>query len=91
MPFPLTRPKRPEFPSVGDLPNLSKEDAEQALTALRVLVKHELADVYTSAGSHDTRWNVWLELTRRRVPLQEWAAQWIQAWHGTPPTGGEAA
>ena len=83
MPLPLRIPRipfmqhRPEFPSVADLPNLSPADAEWALTALRALVKAELADVYSSAGSQDTRWNVWLNVTWRRVPLGEWAAQWI--------------
>ena len=86
--------RRPEFPSVADLPNLSREDAQRALAALRILVDAELAGVYSSAGSYDTRWNVWLNLTWRRVPLQEWAADWIETWHNNQPnpsTGGDAA
>ncbi len=82
---------RPTFPTHKDLCNLSRDDAETALAALRVLVARELASVYTSAGSNDTRWNVWMELTRRRIPLQEWAAQWIETWNANPPTGGDAA
>lgn len=69
--------RRPEFPSTDDLCNLSLDDARAALVALRALIDAELADVYSSAGSHDTRWNVWLTISRRRVPLPEWAAQWI--------------
>ena len=94
MPFPRHIPrlhKRPEFPSTDDLCNLSHDDAVLALAALRVLVDAELIDVYTSAGSHDTRWNCWLTLTRKRVPLPEWAAQWIETWRNTPPSGGDAA
>ena len=81
---------RPEFPGVTDLPNLSRDDAQRALEALRRLERAELADVYSSAGSNDTRWNVWINLSWRRVPLQEWAAQWL-AEQDTTPTGGDAA
>lgn len=103
MPFPCMphQQKRPEFPSTDDLCNLSLDEARQALAALRVLVDLELADVYTSAGSNDTRWNVWLNVTRRRVPLPEWAAEWVETWYSgrspddTPPDdgpdGGDAA
>lgn len=79
------QPARPDFPSTDDLCNLSLDDAQLALDALRILVKMELADVYTSAGSNDTRWNVWLNITGRRVPLPEWAAEWCETWHRTTP------
>ncbi len=83
---------RPEFPSTDDLCNLSIDDARRALAALRVLVDHELVDVYSSAGSNDTRWNVWSNIRWCRIPLPEWAAEWVQAWHeNIPPTGGDAA
>ncbi len=83
---------RPTFPSHKDLTNLSRDDAETALAALRVLVARELASVYTSAGSNETRWNVWMELTRRRIPLAEWATTWLETWReNTPPPGGDAA
>jgi hypothetical protein len=98
MPFPLRIPRipfmqqRPEFPSVADLPNLSPADATRALAALRCLVDAEQADVYSSAGSHDTRWNVWDNAAWRRVPLGEWATQWLAEHDGdsTPPGGGAA-
>ena len=96
-PFPPKQPKRPEFPSTDDLCNLSLDDARLALDALRVLVKLELVDVYSSAGSNDTRWNVWSNVTRKRTPLPEWAAAWLETWYNTtPPTdngpdGGDAA
>lgn len=83
--------RRPSFPTHEHLTHLSRDDAERALSALRVLVKHDLADVYSSAGSNDTRWNVWMHLTRRRIPLAEWATQWLATWHSNPPTGGDAA
>ena len=88
---------RPEFPSTDDLCNLSLDDARLALAALRVLVDCELADVYSSAGSNDTRWNVWLNVTKKRTPLPEWAAAWVETWYSTatpmPPIddGGDAA
>lgn len=83
--------RRPTFPTHENLTHLSRDDAERALSALRVLVKHELASVYTGAGSHDTRWYVWMNLTRRRVPLEEWATVWLETWYSNPPTGGDAA
>jgi hypothetical protein len=82
---------RPEFPSVADLSNLAPADAERALSALRVLVKSELVDVYSSAGSDDTRWIVWSNIRWCRIPLQQWAAEWVKTWHETPPEGGDAA
>ena len=95
IPFIPQQQKRPEFPSVADLPNLSPEDAQRALAALRVLVKSELMDVYSSAGSNDTRWNIWSNIRWCRIPLQQWAVEWIEAWHqNIPPTGdgsGDAA
>ena len=100
MPFPRiripgipTQQKRPEFPSTDDLCNLSLDDAKRALAALRVLVDADLADVYSSAGSDDTRWNVWSNIQWKRTPLPEWAAQWVEAWHQNipPDDGGTAA
>ncbi len=82
---------RPEFPLVADLPNLAPEDAQRALDALRTLVRAELVDVYSSAGSNDTRWNVWSNIQWRRIPLPEWAAQWLADQDTTPPDGGQAA
>jgi hypothetical protein len=68
---------RPEFPSVSDLPQLSPADAERVLAALRVLVENDLMDVYSSSGSNDTRWNVWSNIRWCRIPLQQWAAEWL--------------
>ncbi len=94
MPFPRIpgipfMQRRPEFPSIAALPNLSPEDAARALAALRVLVEHELMDVYSSAGSNDTRWNVWSNIRWCRIPLQEWCAEWLTSLHGRD--GGDAA
>ena len=50
--------RRPTFPTHEHLTHLSRDDAERALSALRVLVKHDLLEVYTSAGSHDRDWQV---------------------------------
>lgn len=79
---------RPEFPSAADLPNLSPDDAQRALAVLRTLVANDLADVYSSAGSHDTRWNVWSNIRWCRIPLQEWAAEWLTSQDG--PEGSAA-
>lgn len=83
--------KRPTFPDHRNLTHLSRDDAETALAALRVLVKRDLATVYTGAGSHDLRWYVFLNLSMRRLTLAEWAEQWLATWHNNPPTGGDAA
>ena len=89
MPLFRKTPSRPTFPNVADLLNLAPADAERALAALRALVTAELADVYSSAGSDDTRWNVWLNVTWRRVPLRQWAAEWLVSQEPEGP--GDAA
>lgn len=80
MPFPQ------EFPDHRALTNLSRDEAERALAALRLFVLNGIASVYTSAGSRGQSWQVWLEISRRRMPLPEWAAHWLEM-HGdiTPP------
>ena len=84
--------RRPRFPSHESLTHLSRDDAERALSALRVLCKHELLEVYTSAGSHDRDWQVWSNVRQVRIPLAEWATQWLATWYSNPPTdGGDAA
>jgi hypothetical protein len=71
---------KPEFPTREDLPALSGEEAEAALTELQWLVAQDLTDVYTQPFrdvGERYRWNVWLghELVRGglRIDLQEWA------------------
>lgn len=75
------------FPPVKDLrrdlPDLSLIEANRALEALRRMISIDIASVYTPAGSHGTRWNVWLDVTRRRLTLAEWAAEWL-AKHPAP-------
>lgn len=85
--------RRPSFPTHEHLTHLSRDDAERALSALRVLVKYELADVYTSAGSHDRDWMVWSNIRWRRFTLAEWCAEWLTSLHGREggPEGGDAA
>ena len=68
---------RVEFPSAADIPALASADAQAALDALHRLAAADLVTVYTAAGSHGTRWQVWSELQGRRFTLSEWAAQWI--------------
>ena len=75
------RTHRPTFPDHRNLTNLSRDDAERALTVLRALVASDLANIYTSAGSNDTHWQVWNEITRRRTPLAEWAADLLACVH----------
>lgn len=82
---------RPTFPDYRNLTNLSRDDEERALAALRTLVDADLATVYTAAGSNDTRWNVWSETQRRRIPLAQWAAEWLAAQDHLSPLGGDAA
>ena len=67
---------RMAFPTADDLCNLSLDDANDALVALRVLAESDLVTVYTSAGSNGTRWQVWSNLQWRRFPLADWASRW---------------
>lgn len=80
------------LPSVDALrlavPGLDTVTAHRALSALRALVHSELATVYSPAGSHGTRYNVWLEVSWRRLTLAEWVAEWLAAQE---PSGGDAA
>ena len=78
---------RVTFPSAADIPALASADAQAALDALHRLAAADLVTVYTAAGSHDTRWQVWSELQGRRFTLAEWAAQWLtyrDAYDGEP-------
>ena len=68
---------RVEFPAAADIPALASADAQAALDALQRLWVSGLVTVYTAAGSHGTRWQVWSNLQWRRFTLSEWAAQWI--------------
>ena len=81
--------ERPTFPAtkdlLKDLPDLPSAEAERALDALRRMISVDIASVYTSAGSHDTSWQVWLEVTRRRLTLAAWASEWL-AKHPKPTT-----
>lgn len=64
------------FPSTDDLCNLSLDDANDALAALRVLAESDLVTVSKSADSDGTRWNVSSKLQGQRFELADWAAQW---------------
>ena len=81
---------RPEFPSVADLPTLAPEDAQRVLDALRKLEQAELVDVYSSSGSDDTKWNVWSNIRWCRIPLPEWAAEWLATQESDSPDSKEA-
>lgn len=82
----------PAFPSWCDLPDIPKDAARRALSALHTLVRAELATVYSPAGSHGTRWNVWLEVTCRRLTLAEWTREWLASQTPeTPENGGDVA
>lgn len=90
----LRKPKQSEFPRVADLaamPGVDAYDASRALSALYALCCADLAKVYIPAGWHGThpqRWNVWLEITARRVELTAWVAEWLASQE---PSGGDAA
>ena len=79
---------RPVFPTVDDLPGVDRYDAARALAALYRLRQMGLAKVYTSAGSNDTHWNAWLEITARRVEVRAWVREWLASQE---PDGPEAA
>jgi hypothetical protein len=71
-------PVFPDFPERADLPHLSDQEAEAALTLLRSLVAQDQATVYTRPYTPEgerPRWNVW-DMTSgkgRRVELEPWA------------------
>lgn len=85
-------PRRPTFPTASDLPHLTPAEARAALEQLRRICKRGAAEVYTAAGSHDTRWNVWLPRTNQRIELQRWASEWLVTWRkpGSPDDDGGA-
>jgi hypothetical protein len=69
---------KPEFPGLADLPHLSDQEAEAALSLLRLMVAHDQADVYTQPFTPEgarPRWNVWDTTSGqgRRVELETWA------------------
>lgn len=83
------------FPTWRDLAPVipSRDEVERALEQLRQVVEAGLADIYTAAGSHGDRWNIWFErpawrLPEQRVELLEWATVWLDVQR--PPAGGDA-
>ncbi len=85
----LRIPGSPAFPTWRDLSEIRKDDARAALNAFQALVHTDMATVYTAAGSHGTRWNVWLEASRSRQTLAEWARDWLAGQN--PENSGGAA
>jgi hypothetical protein len=72
---------QPDFPTAADLPSLTTEEADEALSLLRLMMGYQLAEVYTQPVPDPVTgrrfFNVWLteRLVRggRRVELREWA------------------
>ena len=77
------------FPRPKDLPGIPPDEAMRALDALRRMTVIDVASVYTSAGSHGTRWQVWLDVTHRRLTLTEWADEWLRK-HPRPAISGQS-
>ncbi len=100
-------PRKNEFPAIADAvdetatPPADAYDASRALSALWALCCAGLAKVYIPAGWHEAsgarpqRWNVWLEITARRVELTAWVREWLATQEPetpeTPENGGDAA
>lgn len=97
MPFP--RPRKADFPTVDDLPDLECYDAARILSVLWRLCHAQVAEVYTrpyAPQDERPRWNVWLEITQRRVELATWAREWLASQEleeegSDSPEGGDAA
>ena len=83
------RPDPKPFPQSKDLPGVPPAEAERALDALRRMTVIDIASVYTAHGSYGTRWQVWLDITQRRLTLAEWADEWLTKH--PRPTIGEGA
>lgn len=81
----MPRLRKADFPAVGDLadvPGVDAYDAVRALSVLWRLCRDGLAKVYIPAGFHGNgtdpqHWNVWLEITARRVELRAWVREWL--------------
>lgn len=93
----MPRPRKEDFPAVADAvdatatPPIDAYDASRALSTLYALCWAGLAKVYIPAGWHNTqpqRWNVWLEITKRRVELTDWVKEWLASHE---PEGSDAA
>lgn len=74
---------RKTFPTIRDLAgmNISREELRDMLAVLREAADKQLIDLYSAAGSHDTRWNIWFSdaalpcspTGEQRVELREFA------------------
>jgi hypothetical protein len=85
-----------DFPRMRDIkravPGITRPKARAAQAELRRLVHAELADCYTSFGSHGTRWQVWLSrrvqpIGEQRVTLTDWCLAFVEAANAQ---GGDA-
>jgi hypothetical protein len=70
-----------QFPPIKDLrrdlPDVSVIEANRALEALRRHIVIDVARVYIAHDSHGRYWQVWLDVTQRRMTLAEWATEWL--------------
>lgn len=80
--MPRIRVRKSDFPAVADAtdatakPPVDAYDAMRALSVLWRLCGEGLAKVYRPHMDHE-RWNVWLEITARRVELRAWVREWL--------------
>lgn len=76
------RPRKSDFPTVADatdeaaIPSVDAYDASRALAALWRLCEADLAKVYRAHLDH-IHWQIWLEVTQRRVELRAWVREWL--------------
>ena len=88
MPRLWPRPRKADFPRASDLPaDIDTYAASRALSALWRLCDADVAKVYHPHMDHTT-WNVWLEITARRVELVAWVREWLASQE---PEGNDAA
>lgn len=66
------------FPRPTDLPGIPPDEAARALEALRRMISIDIAKVYTARGPKGWYWQVWLDITWRRLTLAEWADEWLR-------------
>jgi hypothetical protein len=85
-----------DIPRMRDIkravPGITRAQAIAAWAELRRLVRADLADCYTSFGSHGTRRQVWLSrrvqpIDEQRVSLADWCLAFVEAANAQ---GGDA-
>ncbi len=73
----------PRLPKIDEVMTMSGETDRHLVNDALVALAHDVAlgklEAYTSAGSHDARWNVWDNTLNVRITLGSWVRIWCAA------------